>query len=87
MAQSPIPGLRLSLDDEALATVYSAVPPEQTIYAYCHDGFRMSLAYMQLKHLGYPDVCLYNGVWGHCSNALSLPVVEGEEPFDENFSL
>ena len=75
------------LDDEALTTVYSKVPREQTIYAYCHDGFRMSLAYMQLKYLGYPDVRLYNGGWGHWGNALSLPVVEGEAPFDENFSL
>ena len=42
---------------------------------------------MQLKYLGYPDVRLYNGDWGRWGNALSLPVVEGEKPFDENFSL
>ena len=47
----------------------------------------MSLAYMQLKYLGYPDVRRYNGDWGRWGNALSLPVVEGEESFDENFSL
>ena len=81
------PESQIWLDGEALAAVYSAVPREQTIYAYCHDGFRMSLAYMHLKYLGYPDVRLYNGGWGHWGNALSLPVVEGEEPFDENFSL
>jgi len=32
---------------------------------------------MQLKHLDYPDVRLYNGGRGHWGNALSLPVVEG----------
>ena len=47
----------------------------------------MNLAYMQLKHPGYPDGRLYNGGWGYWGNALSLPVVEGEKPFDENFSL
>ena len=35
---------------------------------------------MQLKHPGYPDVRLYNGGWGYWGNALSLPVVEGENP-------
>jgi len=26
------------------------------LYVYCRDGFRMGLAYLQLKHLGYRDV-------------------------------
>jgi len=75
------------LDDETLANLYKGIPKDQSIYVYCHDGFRMTLTYMQLKHLGYNDVRLYNGGWGHWGNALSLPVVEGEAPLDEAFSL
>lgn len=74
-------------DDAALAALYAGLPKDKRIYVYCHDGFRMGLAYLQLKHLGYPDVRLYNGGWSHWGNELTLPVVEGAEPFDEAFAL
>lgn len=74
-------------DDAALAALYADLPKDKRIYVYCHDGFRMGLAYLQLKHLGYPDVRLYNGGWSHWGNELTLPVVEGAEPFDEAFAL
>lgn len=74
-------------DDVALAALYADLPKDKRIYVYCHDGFRMGLAYLQLKHLGYPDVRLYNGGWSHWGNELTLPVVEGAEPFDEAFAL
>ncbi|NOR50981.1 MAG: sulfurtransferase [Gammaproteobacteria bacterium] len=73
--------------DEALAELYKTVPKGKTIYVYCHDGFRMSMAYMQLKHLGYKDVRLYNGGWSHWGNRLTLPVVEGEEPYSGDYAL
>ncbi len=73
--------------DEALAQMYQNIPKDKRIYAYCHDGFRMSLAYMQLKHLGYTDVRLYNGGWSHWGNQLTLPVVEGELPYSGDFDL
>ncbi|MEG3619692.1 rhodanese-like domain-containing protein [Magnetovibrio sp. PR-2] len=72
---------------EDLAQMYADIPKDKTVIAYCHDGFRMSLAYMQLKAIGYKDVRLYNGGWGHWGNELSLPVVEGREPFDDTFKL
>lgn len=72
---------------DVLADMYSEIPKDKTIYVYCHDGFRMSLAYMQLKALGYEDVRLYNGGWSHWGNALTLPVVEGDEPYDEDYAL
>ncbi|MDD5241837.1 MAG: rhodanese-like domain-containing protein [Sulfuricella sp.] len=72
---------------EGLAGLYASLPKDKTIYAYCHDGFRSSLAYMQLKSLGYKDVRMYNGGWGDWGNNLTLPVVEGEEPYDEAFKL
>ncbi|MCU7810077.1 MAG: sulfurtransferase [Candidatus Thiodiazotropha sp. (ex Notomyrtea botanica)] len=75
------------LDDDALGTMYQSVPKDKRIYLYCHDGFRMSLAWMQLKHLGYLDVRLYNGGWSHWGNELTLPVVEGDEPYGGDYVL
>jgi thiosulfate/3-mercaptopyruvate sulfurtransferase len=75
------------VDDEHLAAMYSMIPKDSTVYVYCHDGFRMSLAWMQLKHLGYEDVRLYNGGWSHWGNSLTLPVVTGDQPWDEEYSL
>ena len=75
------------LDDTQLAALYADLPRGKTLYVYCHDGFRMSLAWLQLTYLGYKDVRLYNGGWAHWGNRLSLPVVKGERPYDENFDL
>ncbi|MGV6849050.1 MAG: sulfurtransferase [Marinibacterium sp.] len=72
---------------EDLAAMYADLPKDKTIVAYCHDGFRMSLAYMQLKSLGYEDVRLLNGGWCFWGNRFSLPVVNGIEPFDDDFKL
>lgn len=74
-----------SLDE--IAEMYAALPRDKTVMVYCHDGFRMSLAYLQLKALGYGDVRLYDGGWGHWGNKLSLPIVKGDEPYDEDFKL
>jgi len=75
------------ISDEALSKLYKSVPKGKTVYVYCHDGFRMSLAYLQLKHLGYQDVRLYNGGWSHWGNRLTLPTVEGEEPYGGDYAL
>ncbi|HFB98483.1 MAG TPA: sulfurtransferase, partial [Bryobacterales bacterium] len=68
-----------------IAKMYADVPKDATVVLYCHDGFRMSLGWLQLKALGYRDVRLYNGGWGHWGNRFSLPVVKGGEPYDETF--
>ena len=70
-----------------LAEMYAEIPKDKTIYAYCHDGFRNTLAYIQLKALGYEDVRLYNGGWAHWGNELSLPVVTGPDPWDAAHAL
>jgi thiosulfate/3-mercaptopyruvate sulfurtransferase len=74
-------------DDDQLAAMYAQIPKDKTVYVYCHDGFRMALAWMQLRHLGYQDVRLYNGGWSHCGNTLTLPVVEGSEAYAGDFDL
>jgi thiosulfate/3-mercaptopyruvate sulfurtransferase len=74
-------------DDETLAALYADLSKDKAIYVYCHDGFRMGLAYLQLKALGYTDVRLYNGGWSHWGNELALPVVEGDEPWGGDFAL
>ncbi|MBW9264959.1 MAG: sulfurtransferase [Candidatus Thiodiazotropha sp. (ex. Lucinisca nassula)] len=73
--------------DEFLADMYKSVPKDKTVYVYCDDGFRMSLAYQQLTHLGFQDVRLYNGGWSHWGNWLDLPTVTGDKPFAGDFEL
>ncbi len=73
--------------DDALAQLYQDFPKDKTVYVYCHDGFRMSLAYLQLKHLGVQDVRLYNGGWSHWGNELTLPVIEGNQPYSGDYEL
>jgi thiosulfate/3-mercaptopyruvate sulfurtransferase len=75
------------LADGRLAELYQSLPRDRTVYVYCHDGFRMSLAYLQLKQLGVKDVRLYNGGWSHWGNELTLPVVEGSEPYSGDYLL
>ena len=75
------------LPQDRLAELYKAVPKDKTVYLYCHDGFRMSLGWVQLKSLGYRDVRVVNGGWGIWDRAFTLPVVTGENPYDDEFAL
>ena len=74
-------------DEAELADMYKAIPKYKTIFLYCHDGFRMSLAYMQLESLGYKDVRLLNGGWSIWDQAMTLPIVKGDKPYDEEYAL
>lgn len=75
------------LEDDDLVDLYQSVPKDNIVYVYCDDGFRMSEAFLQLKHLGYKDVRLYNGGWSHWGNWLDLPTVKGNKPYDDTFDL
>lgn len=75
------------LSEDQLAALYRDVPKDKTVYLYCHDGFRMSLGWLQLKSLGYRDVRVLNGGWSIWDRAMTLPVVEGEAPYDADFAL
>ncbi|MDP3514416.1 MAG: rhodanese-like domain-containing protein [Sulfuritalea sp.] len=70
-----------------LAVTYKDVPRSGTVITYCHDGFRSTLAWLQLKALGYKDVRVYNGGWSDWDRTLTLPVVKGIKPFDADFEL
>jgi len=70
-----------------LATMYKDVPRGHAVITYCHDGFRSTLTWLQLKALGYKDVRVYNGGWGDWDRTLTLPVVKGAKPFDADFDL
>jgi thiosulfate/3-mercaptopyruvate sulfurtransferase len=72
---------------EQVAALYKDVPKEATIITYCHDGFRSTLAWIQLKALGYKDVRFFNGGWSQWDHSLTLPVVQGDAPYDADFSL
>jgi thiosulfate/3-mercaptopyruvate sulfurtransferase len=70
-----------------LAAVYKDVPRDGTVIAYCHDGFRSTLTWLQLKALGYKDIRVYNGGWSDWDRTLTLPVVKGAKPYDADFEL
>jgi thiosulfate/3-mercaptopyruvate sulfurtransferase len=70
-----------------LAAMYKDVPRAYTVITYCHDGFRSTLAWLQLKALGYKDVRVYNGGWSDWDRTLTLPVVKGAKSFDADFDL
>lgn len=70
-----------------LAAIYQDVPRTGTVIAYCHDGFRSTLTWLQLKALGYRNVRVYNGGWSDWDRTLTLPVVKGGTPYDADFSL
>jgi thiosulfate/3-mercaptopyruvate sulfurtransferase len=72
---------------EQVAALYKDVPKDATVIAYCHDGFRSTLAWLQLKALGYRDVRFFNGGWSQWDHSLTLPVVQGDSPYDADFSL
>jgi thiosulfate/3-mercaptopyruvate sulfurtransferase len=72
---------------EQVAALYKDVPKDSTVITYCHDGFRSTLAWLQLKALGYQDVRFFNGGWSQWDHSLTLPVVQGDQPFDADFSL
>ena len=74
------------LPEDKVAALYQKASTDKTIDVYDHDGLRMSQSYMQLKSLGCRDVRLCNGGWSHWSNKLTLPVVEGAEPWSEGFN-
>lgn len=74
-------------DEEKLAVLYKDVPKDKTVYVYCHDGFRMSLGWLQMKSLGYKDVRVLDGGWGVWDRAFTLPVVQGDAPYDDEFAL
>jgi len=73
--------------DQELRKLYAPVDLNKSIYVYCHDGFRMSQAYMHLKYLGAKDMRLYNGGWSHWGNRLALPTVEDEKPYAGDYEL
>lgn len=49
--------------------------------------FLVDAAWLQSKALGYKDVRVMNGGWSQWDRALTLPVVQGDAPFDADFSL
>jgi thiosulfate/3-mercaptopyruvate sulfurtransferase len=75
------------ISEDKLAAFYKDVPKDKTVYVYCHDGFRMSLGWLQMKSLGFKDVRVLNGGWGIWDRAFTLPVVQGDAPYDEEFAL
>jgi thiosulfate/3-mercaptopyruvate sulfurtransferase len=68
---------RFKTADE-LRQLFSGVPSDQKVIAYCRIGERSSLTWFVLKYLlGYPDVKNYDGSWTEWGNLVGAPIEKG----------
>jgi len=58
----------------ALKNVYSSIPKDKKIVAYCSIGRIATANYLALRELGY-DVSLYDASWNEWGNDFKLPIV------------
>ncbi|MEM7437283.1 MAG: sulfurtransferase [Myxococcota bacterium] len=65
-------GLLRSLDD--IAALHEGLDPGVTTVTYCLIGWRGSVAWLALTHLGYEDVRLYDGSWAEWGSSAAFPV-------------
>jgi thiosulfate/3-mercaptopyruvate sulfurtransferase len=62
---------------EKLSKIYSQIPKNSKIIAYCQGGYRAANSFLVLKMLGYKNAKMYLGSWGEWGNRLDLPVSDG----------
>ena len=63
---------------EKLSKIYSKIPKNSKIIAYCQGGYRAANTFLVLKMLGYRKVKMYLGSWGEWGNRADLPVVASD---------
>lgn len=57
-----------------LERLYSDIPKENEIIAYCQGGYRAANTFLAFRLLGYKKVKVYLGSWGEWSSLNNLPV-------------
>ncbi|HEY7572177.1 MAG TPA: sulfurtransferase [Nitrososphaeraceae archaeon] len=57
-----------------LDRVYSNIPKNNEIIAYCQGGYRAANTFLALRLLGFKKVKVYLGSWGEWSSHYNLPV-------------
>ncbi|HEY5601711.1 MAG TPA: rhodanese-like domain-containing protein [Gammaproteobacteria bacterium] len=66
-------GIKALKNFEELKQLYSGLPPNQKVVAYCEIGRVSSTVYLALRELGY-DVANYDASWREWGNDLNLPI-------------
>lgn len=61
-----------------LDRVYSDIPKNNEIIAYCQGGYRAANTFLALRLLGYKKVKVYLGSWGEWSSHYKLPVEDSK---------
>ena len=57
-----------------LSRIYSKIPKNSQVIAYCQGGYRAANTFVALKTLGYKKVKMYLGSWGEWGNRVDLDV-------------
>jgi thiosulfate/3-mercaptopyruvate sulfurtransferase len=66
---------QLKFSDE-LVKLYSKIPTDRKVIAYCNTGNRASVSYLALRVLGR-QVAVYDGAWMEWGNDAALPIEVG----------
>ncbi len=71
---------KIFLPEDELAEFYDSrgVEKDKIAVTLCQTGVRGAHTYFVLRHLGYPEVRLYDGSWEEWGNIEDTPVIVGE---------
>jgi thiosulfate/3-mercaptopyruvate sulfurtransferase len=64
----------LSRDQVAAKLQERGITPDKTVVLYCQTATRVSLPYLALRDLGYPNIAIYDASWHEYGNRDDTPI-------------